>query len=769
MHANIAAKLIRINGIVQGVGFRPFVYRLAYSHDLKGTAINTSFGISIHVEGAKKDIECFCRDIIKKKPPLAHITDILDQDFAVNGFKNFTILNSLSDNLSSTLISPDISICDDCLLELFDPKDRRYRYPFINCTNCGPRYTIIDKVPYDRANTSMKHFQMCERCQTEYDDPENRRFHAQPNACAKCGPHVTLYNRRREKVRTKEAIGKAAKFLKAGYIVAIKGLGGFHLAADAENNDAVSLLHYILMDCGFSALVMTSGNIAEEPIAIDNDEAFDRLSDIADYFLVHDRDITPQIVAYDLHPDYLSTRFALEQKGEELIPVQHHHAHIVSCMAENRITGDVIGLAFDGTGYGTDGCIWGGEVLIANAQQFTRAAHLSYVPMSGGDRAIKEPWRMAVSYLYDAYGEAIWELDLPLIEKIDEKKIRLAIEIILKRVNSPFTSSLGRLFDGIAAIIGLRNYVRYEGQAAVELEMIAINGMNSLDEKIVYTYDLASDDICQISVASIIRRVVDDVRSGVDPVLISAKFHLTMIRLFTDFCKKLRKRFGLNRVALSGGAFQNSILLEGFIRSLDKNGFKVYSHSKVPANDGVDLSADNARPGDKIILSGSIADHGMTILTQREVLTFDSPVLSDTAPLNHMVKCMLDVFPDIHVLRDPTRGGVATVLNEIADQSKVGIQIFEDHIPIKNEVAGICEFLGFDPLYVANEGKLIAFVESEHVEAVLSTVKNDQYGKDACIIGEVVADHPGQVTLKTRIGGSRVVSMLAGGQLPRIC
>jgi hydrogenase maturation protein HypF len=748
VYTNIIAKNIRVNGIVQGVGFRPFVYKLACSHDLKGTVTNTSYGVTIHVEGAKKDIDCFSRDIIQKKPSLAHITDIRDQDIAVNGFENFTILNSLADNPSSTLISPDISICDDCLLELLDPKDRRYRYPFVNCINCGPRYTIIDKIPYDRANTSMKHFQMCDRCQAEYDDPENRRFHAQPNACAKCGPHVTLYDKRREKVRTKEAIVKAAEFLKAGYIVAIKGLGGFHLAADAGNNDAVSSLrerkhreekplalmsidvehileyaqvsheekallespfrpivilrksvpnqisshvspgngyfgvmlaytplHYILMECGFAALVMTSGNIADEPIAIDNDEAFGRLSGIADYSLVHDRDIylrsddsivkqtaddvrfirrsrgyvpvplilekkvpqilscgaelkntvcltkndiaflsqhlgdlenppvyeffkstirhmtrildiTPQIVAHDLHPDYLSTRFALEQEGKEIIPVQHHHAHIVSCMAENRITGDVIGLAFDGTGYGTDGCIWGGEVLIANEQHFTRAAHLSYVPMPGGDTAIKNPWRMAVSYLYDTYGEAIWELDLSLIEKIDEKIIKLTIEMILKRVNSPLTSSLGRLFDGIAAIIGLRNHVGYEGQAAVELEMTALNGMNSLDEKSVYDYDLTSDDICLIPVASIIRGVVDDVRSGVDPVIISAKFHFTVVRLFTDFCKKLRHRSGLNRVALSGGAFQNAILLEGFIRSLEKNGFKVYSHSKVPANDG---------------------------------------------------------------------------------------------------------------------------------------------------------------------------------------
>ncbi len=567
MQRDYAARRIEVEGIVQGVGFRPFVYQLANRHNLKGEVLNTSSGVSIHVEGIDKDIDSFCRELKKNGPPLAHITDVSDYPEIVKNHNSFSIAESRSDASRSVLISPDVSICDDCIRELFDYKDRRFGYPFINCTNCGPRYTIIDDIPYDRQKTSMRHFKMCSKCQAEYDDPENRRFHAQPNACHDCGPNVTLYDNKRNIIGGENSIKTTAYLLKQGHIVAIKGLGGFHLAADAENDKAVyelrkrkareekpfaimsydierikefavlepdeeilltsfqrpivllakkepsplscevspgnkyfgtmlpcTPLHYLLLQHDFTALVMTSGNRSEEPISIDNEDAFDRLSDIADYFLVHNRDIylrsddsivkktagetrfirrsrgyiptpvflnkkvpmvlacgaelkntvcitkddkafvsqhigdlenlstlefyeltirhmkrildvNPEIVACDLHPDYLSTKYALALQDVNVVQVQHHHAHIAGCMAENMVDGPVIGLAFDGTGYGSDGNIWGGEILVAENSRFTRAAHISYIPMPGSAAAIKEPWRMAVSYLYDVFGE----------------------------------------------------------------------------------------------------------------------------------------------------------------------------------------------------------------------------------------------------------------------------------------------------------------------------------------------------------------------------
>ncbi|MFH1581970.1 MAG: carbamoyltransferase HypF [Pseudomonadota bacterium] len=589
----------------------------------------------------------------------------------------------------------------------------------------------------------MKHFKMCKMCWDEYDDPENRRFHAQPNACEECGPHATLYDNSGKKLDTRNPVEKTAELLKQGYIIAIKGLGGFHLAVDAENDDAVSMLrkrkhreekplaimscdiehirkyahvqtqeekllkspnrpivilkkkepnplskevsprniyfgvmlpytplHYLLLSHDFTALVMTSGNMSEEPICIDNEDAFKRLSKIADCFLVHNRDIylrsddsivkhtaghtrfmrrsrgyipvpvflkkkvdqilacggelkstvcltkgnnafisqhigdlenqatyeffqltinhmkqildiNPKIIAYDLHPDYLSTRYALEQEDIEKVPVQHHHAHIVSCMAENRLDGPVIGLSFDGTGYGTDGSIWGGEILIVEDSEFRRAAHLSYVPMPGGAAAIKQPWRMAVSYLCDAFGEDFAGYNLPLFGQLDDSKVKFIVEMISKKVNSPLTSSLGRFFDGIAAIIGIRNTVFFEGQAAMELEMLA-------DEKAkgIYNFEWTSGEIHRIFLKPIISGVVNDMEMGVSPSTISGKFHNTIIALFSELCEVIRKENGLNRVALSGGVFQNSIILSGLIKELKQRGFQVITHSLVPTNDG---------------------------------------------------------------------------------------------------------------------------------------------------------------------------------------
>ncbi len=742
----IIAVRITINGIVQGVGFRPFVYQLAQEHAVRGHVANTSSGVLIHAEGESAGIDAFFHTLKTRKPPLAHITDMSKEPDLVEGFEDFSIIPSKPGAETATLISPDMSVCDDCLRELFDPADRRYRYPFINCTNCGPRYTIIDEIPYDRPHTSMSVFPLCDQCRAEYEDPGDRRFHAQPNACPACGPQAALFDRRAEAVGVQDPIGKTIELLKAGHILAIKGLGGFHLAADAENPDAVGRLrerkgreekpfalmapdlkavhhfaevsgrekrllsspqrpivllrkktghslaesiaplnryfgvmlpytplHSLLFDSEpseFTALVMTSANLSEEPIAIDHEEAFRRLSGIADFFLVHNRDIRlrsddsitriiagaprpirrsrgyapmpiflsrpvnpilacgaalksavcltkgknafmsqhigdlenleteaffrltvdhlkrildiqPEIIAHDLHPDYLSTRYALEQTDLTRIPVQHHHAHITACMAENQIDGPVIGLAFDGTGYGGDGAIWGGEVLIAEAHKFTRAAQLSYVGMPGSAAAIQEPGRMAVSYLLDAYGKDFLNLDPPVLPEMDKQTVSMLVQMIDRGINTPKTSSLGRLFDGIAALIGLRTRVTFEGQAAMELEMIADRNARG-----IYAYEWTSGSRRKISTRPLIQGVIEDLRSGVSSAVISGKFHNTLIRLFTQLCREIRTETGLDRVALSGGSFQNAILLEGLMRSLSDQKFNVFTHTRVPANDG---------------------------------------------------------------------------------------------------------------------------------------------------------------------------------------
>lgn len=737
------ARRLSVKGIVQGVGFRPFVYQLAKKLDLKGQVANTSSGVTILLEGPLHDIESFLQGLATQSPPLAHITQVDAQPLSPKGYDDFSISRSREDTQRFALISPDVSICNDCKNELFDPDDRRYAYPFINCTNCGPRYTIIDDIPYDRPKTSMRHFRMCPECQTEYDDPFNRRFHAQPNACPVCGPQVALHDREKKRIETKNAIETTISLLKNGHVVAVKGLGGFHLVVDAENTAAVETLrkrkhreekplavmsgdiesvrqfallgkenevllqsrqrpivllekkkdyalaggvspknrtvgvmlpytplHYLLIKDHFTALVMTSGNLSEEPIAIDNTDAFDRLRDIADYFLIHDRDIylrsddsvlrivdrkqrflrrsrgyvpapiflknrlkpilacgaelkstvcltrethaflsqhigdlenlatyeffemtiahlkrilsiEPEIIAHDMHPDYLSTRYATEQSRMVKIDVQHHHAHIVSCMAENHVEDPVIGLAFDGTGYGRDGGLWGGEVLIARLDSFERAAHLAYTPMPGGAAAIKEPWRMAVAYLYGAYGKDFVNRRLPFLDKLNASKRNIMVEMMEKGINSPRTSSLGRFFDGIAAILGIRSHVAFEGQAAMELEMLAETSAND-----IYEYAWSSEEPIQIDVRPIVTGVVGDIERSVPLSTVSGKFHATLMAMFTDLCQVIGKKTGLSQVALSGGCFQNAILLAGLSNRLGERGFDVLTHAKVPANDG---------------------------------------------------------------------------------------------------------------------------------------------------------------------------------------
>ncbi len=737
------ARRVEVNGIVQGVGFRPFIFGLAGQYGLKGEVANTSGGIIIHIEGPPIKIGLFLKELSASHPPLAHITDICVHYETPKGFSTFSIAPSRSPEKTSTLISPDMAVCEDCLRELVDPHNRRFEYPFINCTNCGPRYTIIEDIPYDRPKTSMKQFKMCRQCQAEYDNPKDRRFHAQPNACSVCGPQISLYNKTGNISDASHAVEKAAELILAGHIIAIKGLGGFHLAVDAQNDEAVSKLrerkhreekpfalmagdiqsiqqfayieqedekllrlarrpivilrkkepnqiseevsprnrffgvmlaytplHYLLLHKVGVPLVMTSGNISEEPIAIDNDEAFARLSAIADYFLIHNRDIylrsddsvvrnmagqtrlfrrsrgyvpipvfinkknvqvlacgaelkntvclikdsnaflsqhigdlenlptydffkmtiehmkrineiEPEVIACDLHPNYLSTRYALEQKELPVIQVQHHHAHIAACMAENQQKGPVIGLSFDGTGYGADNTIWGGEVLVADEQSFYRAAHLACVPMPGGTASIKEPWRMAVSYLYNTYGEKIWDLDIPFVRDTDRNKIGTMIKMIQKKINSPETSSLGRLFDGIAALIGIRNKTVFEGQAATELEMIA-----NWPVRKGYDYGWTSRDHHILSLEPIITGVVSDIENGISPAEISGKFHCTLIHMFSKICCFIRKETNINTTALSGGSFQNNLLLAGRIENLNEFGFEVLSHRMVPSNDG---------------------------------------------------------------------------------------------------------------------------------------------------------------------------------------
>ena len=734
-----------VKGIVQGIGFRPYVYNLAKQRNLNGYILNTSSGVEIDVEGDLTQLDLFFNDIENNNLPLAQIFSIVQTSLPPQKFENFEIRESLSQETKVTLIPPDSCVCEDCLKEMMDPYNRRYRYPFINCTNCGPRYTIIDDIPYDRPFTSMKSFQMCDACQREYDDPANRRFHAQPNACPACGPMVVLLDSKRQTVLCDDPIFKTIELIKQGFILAIKGLGGFHLAVNAENNEAViklrhrknreekplaimsrnldqikryanifpeeekllsslqrpivllkkkepsviapevapnnenigvmlpyTPLHYLLFDNELLALVMTSANMSEEPIVVDNDEAFERLGNVADYFLIHNRDIylrsddsvariidkkatiirrsrgyvpksiflhkefprilacgpelknticltkgknafisqhigdlknlesyqflqltvkhlkrildiEPELIAYDLHPDYLSTQYALEQTNIPKVGVQHHHAHIVSCMTEHSLEGPVIGISFDGTGYGTDGKIWGGEILLVEGANFSRLAHFEYTPMPGGDAAIKEPWRMALSYLHQAYGDEFLNFDLPFIKTVGRKKIELILQMIKKNINCPETSSLGRLFDGISAMLGICCRATYEGQPAIMLEQWAI------ENKSLTTYRFnwqKENGLYKIISATIIKDLVNDLIQRTPPEEISYKFHITLIQLLKELCITLQKESGINRVVLSGGVFQNITLLTGLQNALKNERFFVYSHEKVPTNDG---------------------------------------------------------------------------------------------------------------------------------------------------------------------------------------
>jgi len=741
-----------VRGIVQGVGFRPFVYRLAQEHQLSGWVLNSTQGVVIEVEGPRQRIDGFIAGLRADPPPQAVIDRVETNLLPPVGYSSFIIEASREGN-EFVLISPDICICSDCLNELWDSHDRRSAYPFINCTNCGPRFTIISDIPYDRPKTTMSAFTMCPHCDEEYHNPADRRFHAQPNACPLCGPQLELASngtRPAEAPPRGEPIESVRRLLAEGAIVAVKGLGGFHLACDATNAAAVATLrerkqrvdkpfavmsldvdtvcrycevsegeaqllesparpivllrrkagspiaadvapannnlgvmlpytplHYLLLGDGGTpmplALVMTSGNMSEEPIAIGNQEALKRLSPLADHFLLHDRDIyvrcddsvtrlfrgreamlrrsrgyapfpvrlnlelkeilacgaelkntfcltkgtyaflsqhigdmenyetfasyqasiehfqrlfrvNPQAVAYDLHPDYLATRYALELaevQGLRRVPVQHHHAHVASCMAENGVEGEVIGVALDGTGYGTDGHIWGGEFLLADYRRFRRLGHLKYVPLPGGEAAIKRPYRMAVSHLLSAFGEEALDLPLELWKQMEATELALVRRMMAAKVNCPLTSSCGRLFDAVSALLGVRGVVNYEGQAAIELEMLAAEGVDE-----AYDWSQPSSYPIIIEPAPVLRGVVSDLRRGVDRAVISAKFHNTIADIIVGVSRAARERTGINRVALSGGVLQNIYLLDRTLDGLESQGFEALIHHQVPTNDG---------------------------------------------------------------------------------------------------------------------------------------------------------------------------------------
>ncbi|HJX12506.1 MAG TPA: carbamoyltransferase HypF [Dehalococcoidales bacterium] len=738
---------ISVRGVVQGVGFRPFVYQLATRHNLRGWVCNTSEDVRIEVEGEAKDVELFLAGLRRQAPPLAHIEDItVTRDFPA-GHDKFEIRRSVAESGKYQLVSPDIATCPDCLGEVLDPADRRYRYPFTNCTSCGPRFTIIADIPYDRPNTTMKVFRMCPRCQQEYDDPLDRRFHAQPNACPECGPRLELVDAGGNKIGCDDVIQKAGRLLKQGKIVAVKGLGGFLLAGDATSRDAVDRLrqrkhrpaqplavmvtsleearlhcevsdaeaellaspggpivlvkwrpessitsavapglrylgvmlpytplhHVLLREAGFP-LVMTSGNISEEPIARDNDEALSRLSGIADYFLMHDRDIyaryddsvmmverdtpqfvrrargyapypvhltyqsqqilgcgaeekntvcltrdsfafvsqhigdmenletlehftgtiglyqrlfriEPEIIACDLHPEYLPTKYArelAEREGKKLFPVQHHHAHIVSCLADNDVKGPVIGVSFDGTGYGTDGRIWGGEFMIADYKEFTRTAHLEYLPLPGGALAIRKPCRTAAGYLA-ALGVHL-DNKLPLFQYLDEVELDVIRGQVAGNLNAPLTSSMGRLFDAVAALTGVRGVIDYEAQAAIDLETIA---GDAAGEDGYYSFATAErDGVNIIGVRDMFVAIIKDLRVSTPTPVIAARFHNAVARMIAETCRKIAAVSGLDGVALSGGVFQNRRLLGKAVARLESAGLRVYTHRQVPCNDG---------------------------------------------------------------------------------------------------------------------------------------------------------------------------------------
>ncbi len=761
---------LNIHGAVQGVGFRPFVYRLATDMALTGYVINHTQGVCIELEGPQPTLERFIQRLTAEKPPLALIHALDTHWLAPVGYTSFTIRHSDERGTTSALVLPDIATCNACLHDIFNPDNRRYRYPFTTCTNCGPRFSIIQALPYDRPNTTMRHFPMCANCQSEYDDPLDRRFHAQPNACAVCGPALETLRATSLPSNTEEhgvgddALVATAKALAAGAIVAIKGLGGFHLMVDARHTEAIARLrqrkprpdkpfalmardlpqahtlcaispeaealltaheapivllpkkpdasiapniapglahlgvmlpytplHHLLLHAIDFPVMATSGNLSDEPICTDAHEATQRLGHIADLFLIHNRPIarhvddsiawivrgearllrrargyaplpvlvsgqlptilavgahlkntvalsiaalqvttpdkaythvfisqhigdletieamtaferviadfltlyqaTPVAIAHDMHPDYRSTRWAAEHAAEAmLIPVQHHHAHLAACLAEHNLhTTTALGVTWDGTGYGTDGTIWGGEFLFGNAASFTRIAHLRPFCLPGGEMAIQEPRRIALALLWDMYGETILQReDLALLQSFSATERTLLARMLHRNINAPTTTSAGRLFDGIAALIGLYPYTTFEGQAAIALEQVADTTVQDAYPLGYYRVEQTDENMHDTGVATVIdwrplvEAVLHDLQQNVSQAIMAARFHNSLVETIVYIAKMV----GEPHVALTGGCFQNRLLTERAAQRLDNAGFHVLLHRQVPPNDG---------------------------------------------------------------------------------------------------------------------------------------------------------------------------------------
>ncbi|MBN1791034.1 MAG: carbamoyltransferase HypF [Bacteroidales bacterium] len=733
---HIIALLIHVEGLVQGVGFRPFIYRLAKQYHLNGWVVNRTDGVTLKIEGQAKHMPFFVEDLRYKAPVVAQIEEIsIDQDIP-EGITGFQILASQDLTGETSEISPDIAVCPDCLYDM-SHQPHRIAYPFINCTNCGPRFSIIRDFPYDRKNTTMATFDMCPVCNAEYTDINDRRFHAQPVACNHCGPAYSMTVGSEIVTGLPEIMDRIISLVRSGGILGLKGIGGYHLACDALNEEAVNRLrhlkrregkpfavmfkdldslkqyaevsgteeaallswhrpivilktiqplapgitlgldtlgaflpymplHHMIFDrLGLPAVVLTSGNLADEPIIIDNPTALHTLASLTDAVITYDRDIfnrvddsvvrvigakerisrrsrgyvpvpvklgfdvdgilaagaelsncfclgkgnraylsqhigdlknletftffeetlgrfkhlfriEPHTVAADMHPDYLSTRFA-QKLGIKRIEVQHHHAHIASCMAENGVDEQVIGLAFDGTGYGSDGNIWGSEFLVCDLKDFIRMGHFEYMPMPGGDKAATEPWRMGLSLLYQAFGQDILGLDLPVIQQTDPAIIRMIITAIEKSIHCQLSSGMGRLFDATAAISGICLHARFHAEAPMRLESNVISGIHG-------HYDFTISET--VSVLPAVRQICADISSGVAPGIVATKFHNTIAEASFRMAQKIRDEKGIQKIVLSGGTFQNKYLAELLENKLVKDNFTVYTHARVPCNDG---------------------------------------------------------------------------------------------------------------------------------------------------------------------------------------
>ena len=757
----IERALIDVTGLVQGVGFRPFVHSLATALDLRGFVQNRGSHLFVDIEGDPGALAAFVERLSTTAPPLAAIDRVNYQRTTPAEHQRFMIAGSEAAAESLVRVPPDVATCEECRLELFDPSNRRYRHPFITCTTCGPRFTIVRQLPYDRDSTAMAPFAMCPACRAEYTNPSDRRFHAQAIACPECGPILVWRNATGMRARGEASLRLAVRTLLEGGIVAVKGLGGYHLACDATSLDAVTELrrrksreakplavmlpgtetldvdgkilallgsrerpivlvdrsrvpatlapniaencpsvgvllpytpiHYLLLHDVGRPLVMTSGNRSDDPMVCDDEAALEQLADIADAFLTHDRridvrcddsvlrvssgrtsivrrargyapaphrlaeqtsvgvlavgghlkntlclasgdrayvsghigdlespasylalgetathltrlfDIQPGIVAHDLHPDYLSTRFAIEYPTTRRLAVQHHHAHVLSCLAEHGCTEPVIGVACDGAGFGTDGAIWGGEFLVVEGTACHRAAHLAYVPLPGGDAAAREPWRMAVSHLAIAYGPDLGPASTVFGERLAPARLDLARQMIARGTNAPPTSSMGRLFDAVTALIGLRDCARFEGQAAMELEALATQGVDRR-----YGFDLDSgSDVMKIHAASMIRDITRDVLDGRSREEISSAFHEAVATMIAEVASSIARRTGIHRVALTGGVFQNALLARQTADRLCAERLDVLEHRSVPCNDG-GLSLGQALLAIRKVRSGTL-------------------------------------------------------------------------------------------------------------------------------------------------------------------